>query len=258
MREGYTYHLTHRCHDRRYLLKFARDRDLYRRWLLVAANRYAVPIYGYCITSNHVHIVAHVNDRERTGLMMHLAAGAFARQLNRRKEHEGSVWEHPYQCTIIQNGRHLLNCLRYVSLNMVRAGEVRHPREWRWCGHDELTGHRSRYRILNIERLLQSLELSSFTDLKRIYEDGIQHALERDCLRREPEWTENLAIGDKEFVEAASRHFSTRRSLVYEELPGENQVWTIKESTLPYAPVSGIKTASKARKSSSKSSKSLQ
>ena len=131
---------------------------------------------------------------------------------------------------------------------------MRHPREWRWCGHDELIGHRSRYRILNIERLLQSLELNSFTDLKRIYEDGIQHALERDCLRREPEWTENPAIGDKEFVEAASRHFSTRRSFIYTELPGENQAWTIKESALPYMPFSGMKTASKTGKASPKRS----
>jgi REP element-mobilizing transposase RayT len=27
---GYVYHLTHRCHDRKFLLKFAQDRDRYR------------------------------------------------------------------------------------------------------------------------------------------------------------------------------------------------------------------------------------
>jgi len=34
---------------------------------------------------------------------MHLAAGAFAQHLNRRKGFEGLVWEHPYQCTIPGN-----------------------------------------------------------------------------------------------------------------------------------------------------------
>jgi putative transposase len=154
LRNGHTFHLTHRCHDRRFLLKFARDRNAYREWLRRAVNRYNVAVYAYSVTSNHVHVVLHVDDTERVGLMMHLAAGAFAQQLNRRKGHEGSVWEHPYQCTIVQNGQHLLNCLRYVSLNMVRAGVVRHPSEWRWSGHDELTGRRVRYRILALERLL--------------------------------------------------------------------------------------------------------
>jgi len=39
LREGYTFHLTHRCHDRRFLLKFAKDRDVYREWLRVAIKR---------------------------------------------------------------------------------------------------------------------------------------------------------------------------------------------------------------------------
>ena len=76
----------------------------------------------------HVHIIVHADEVERVGLMMPLVAGAFAQQRHRRKGNEGSVWEHPYHCTAIQDGRHLLNCLRYVSLNMVRAGVVDHPR----------------------------------------------------------------------------------------------------------------------------------
>ena len=92
LREGYTYHLTHRCHDRRFLLKFARDRDVYRRWLRVAVQRYKVPVYNFTITGNHVHLIVHVDSVERVGQMMDLVAGCFARQLNRRKGHEGSVW----------------------------------------------------------------------------------------------------------------------------------------------------------------------
>jgi len=124
LQAGHAYHLTHRCHDRRFLLKFVRDRDCYRKWLYEAVKRYGVAVYNYCITSNHVHLVVHVDDTERVGLMMHLVAGAFARQRNSRKRHEGSVWEHPYQCTLVQSGEHLMNCIRYVSLNMVRAGVV--------------------------------------------------------------------------------------------------------------------------------------
>jgi hypothetical protein len=31
------------------------------------------------------------------------------------------MWEHPFHCTVVEDGRHLLNCLVYISLNMVRA-----------------------------------------------------------------------------------------------------------------------------------------
>ena len=38
LQEGFTYHLTHRCHDQRFLLRFARERKAYREWLRVVAH----------------------------------------------------------------------------------------------------------------------------------------------------------------------------------------------------------------------------
>ena len=64
MLEGYTYHLTHRCHNRAFLLRFAKDREAYREWLRIGVNRYKVPVFAYAITRNHVHLVLHVRDRD--------------------------------------------------------------------------------------------------------------------------------------------------------------------------------------------------
>ena len=247
LREGYTFHLTHRCHDRRFLLKFARDRNAYREWLRVGVKRYGVPVYGFCITCSHVHLIVHVTDTEKVGLLMHLVAGAFAQQLNVRKDHEGSVWEHPYQCTIVQDGQHLLNCLRYVDVNMVRAGVVKHPSEWRWCGYDELTGKRSRYRILAVEHLLQSLTIDRLEDFRRIYEDGIARLLQQEELRREPEWTESLAVGDRTFVEQVSRLYDRRSRFAYTEasLTGSNETWAVREERTAYSSFSGAESSAK-------------
>ena len=56
---GYTYHLTQRCHGHEFLLRFAKDRDTCQKWLREGVQRYRVPVYGYCITSNHIHVLAH-------------------------------------------------------------------------------------------------------------------------------------------------------------------------------------------------------
>ncbi|MFP4029016.1 MAG: hypothetical protein ACLFWL_14595 [Candidatus Brocadiia bacterium] len=53
---GHAYHLTHRCHDREFLLRFQRDRDTYRKWLREGIARHGVAVLGQCITSNHVHL----------------------------------------------------------------------------------------------------------------------------------------------------------------------------------------------------------
>lgn len=231
---GYTYHLTHRCHDRRFLLKFSKDRDDYRAWLREGARRYHVAVYNYCVTSNHVHVVVHVGEPDAVSAMMQLASGTLARHWNRRKGHEGSVWEHPYRCTRVQDGAHLLRCLCYVSLNMVRAGVVSHPRDWKWCGHDELTGGRLRYRLLALDRLLESLGVSTVEILKQLYSSRIEEALERGDLKRDPAWTEALAVGDRQFVEKAAAETQRRSQFTYEAIPGGDGGWMVREACRPY------------------------
>ena len=241
LREGYTYHLTHRCHDRRRLLRFKRERSAYREWLRVGAKRYNVPLYGYCVTGSHTHVIAHVDDREAVARLMQLAAGSVGQTVNIRKGHEGSVWEHPYQCTMIEDGQHLLNCLRYVDMNMVRAGVVDHPQDWRWCGYDELTGQRKRYRIIDIDRLLQSLDLPDAASLERLHREGIDAQVERGELSRRPHWTEAVAVGGKEFVAQAEKENTYRRRFTQYSVREEGQpgAWVIKEANSSYSVDSG-------------------
>ena len=53
---GKCYHLTHRCHDRRFLLKFALDRDRYRQMVWQSLKCFAVEVLSDCLTSNHTHV----------------------------------------------------------------------------------------------------------------------------------------------------------------------------------------------------------
>lgn len=236
LQAGYTYHLTHRCHDKRFLLRTIRERNDYRKWLREGSIRYKVPIYNYCITSNHTHVIAHVDDPQAVSAMMQLASATVARHWNRLKLHEGSFWEHPFKCTVIQGGRHLMNGLRYVSMNMVRAGVVARPAEWRWCGDDELMGQRSRYRLLSLERMLESLDMPSMAVFQRTYSEGIRELLEHRSLLREPVWTEALAIGDRPFVENIATGFVRRRRFLYDDVPDADPgTCSVREDEMSYS-----------------------
>jgi hypothetical protein len=136
-----------------------------------------------------------------------------------------------------------LHCLRYISLNMVRAGVVDDPAAWRWCGHDELSGRRSRYTLLSLDRLLQSLDISSLDTFRNVYESGLTDLLRRGRLEREAMWTEALAVGDRVFVERAARETQGRRRFEYESV-ADNDVWAVRESRIPYNVVSGPESGS--------------
>ena len=118
---------------------------------------------------------------------------------------------------------------------MVRAGGVGHPDEWRWCGHDELTGRRSRYRILSIDRLLRSLEMPSVESMRAIYHAGIDEMIARREVAREAAWTEALAVGDRLFVEQTAAQMSNRSQFEYQPV-GTSGAWTVRELAETYTP----------------------
>ncbi len=55
-----------------------------------------------------------------------LVAGRTGQEFNHRKTRKGAYWEDRYHATVIEDGEHLLRCIVYIDLNMVRAG-VGHP-----------------------------------------------------------------------------------------------------------------------------------
>ena len=244
---GYTYHITHRCADRQFLLRFARDRDVYREWLRIAVARHGVPVYAYTVTSNHAHLVVHADDTESVARLMQLLSSATAKQYNRRKDRTGPFWEDRYHCTIIQDGTYLWNCLRYVDLNMVRAGVVSHPSRWPWCGYAELAGLRQRYRILNVERLLNSLGGGDVEGFRAAYVGDIDKSASNLAQKRELAWTESLAVGSREFVESVQSHYTWRRQFRLEtgtDATG-NRVWMLREMPTAYGTVPHQKTTNK-------------
>src|SRR5262245_48475982 len=128
------WHLTHRCHRRQFLLKFARDRRLWRAWLYESRRRFGLCVLDYTVTSNHIHLLVRDRDQGEIAASMQLIEGCMGQAYNRRKRRVGAFWADQYHATAVETGAHLASCVVYVDLNMVRAGVVRHPAEWEVSG----------------------------------------------------------------------------------------------------------------------------
>jgi hypothetical protein len=62
----------------------------------------------------------------------------------------------------------------YVDLNMVRAGVVKHPSEWAFCGYNEIQSPPKRYGLVDIEELMELIQVRNKEELKEAYQG---HAL---------------------------------------------------------------------------------
>jgi len=61
---GYAWHITHRCHKKEYLLKFAKDRRRWFYWLFETKKRYGLRVLNYKVTSNHFPLLVLDNKEQ--------------------------------------------------------------------------------------------------------------------------------------------------------------------------------------------------
>jgi putative transposase len=201
-RPGYVWHITHRCHNREFLLKFERDRKRWKYWLFQARKRFGLSVLNFIATSNHVHLLIQDTGANTIAASLQLIAGRVAQEYNRRKSRKGAFWEDRYFATAVATDRHLFQCLVYIDLNMVRAGVVSHPSEWAVSGYNEIQNPPSRYRIINHAALCRLGDFADLTSLWSQHRVWIDQALAGRSGSREAKWTESRAVGPDSFVTA--------------------------------------------------------
>lgn len=197
---GHIWHITQRCHRRDFLLKVRRDRRCWLAWLLEARRRYGLCVLNYVVTRNHVHLLVRDRGTGEVSRALQLVAGRTAQTYNDRKHRLGAFWQDRYHATAVESDRHLLRCMTYIDLNMVRAGAVTHPSQWRESGYCEIQRLPQRYRIIDRAELGRLLECQTLEALRTRLAAATEQALCSRRVHREEAWTESLAVGSEAFL----------------------------------------------------------
>jgi putative transposase len=92
-------------------------------------------VAGYCLMSNHVHLIVIPRNLSALQLALKHTHGRFAAYFNARRAASGRVWQgRYYSCPL--DTTHFWTALCYTELNPVRAGMVATPEAWRWSSAD--------------------------------------------------------------------------------------------------------------------------
>jgi putative transposase len=199
---GQIWPITHRCHKRELLFKFAKDRRRWLQWLYESKKRYGLEILNYVVTSNHIHLLV-VGGKERDVIpnSIKLIAGRTGQEFNQRKRRKGAFWEDRYHATAVESGDHLFKCLVYVDLNMVRAGVVGHPSEWPFSGYNEIQEPKRKSVLINYQRLTKLLGFDTYDEVRSYHKKWVDDYLENGKNIRDDKWTMSIAVGNKSFIE---------------------------------------------------------
>jgi putative transposase len=129
--EGVPHHVTQRGNNRQDTFFFADDRGFYIDTLGAKGREHGVTVLGYCLMTNHVHLVVVPQHRDSLARALGQTHGRYARWFNRRYRRSGHVWQNRFYSSALGSDR-LISALAYVDLNPVRAGLVRQAEEYEW------------------------------------------------------------------------------------------------------------------------------
>jgi hypothetical protein len=156
---------------------------------------------NFAVTSNHIHLLVLDTHKNVLPKSIQLLAGRTGREYNLRKKRKGAFWEDRYHATAIQDGHHLVKCLIYIDMNMVRAGVVKHPSKWNFCGYNEILNPPERYTLIDNDRLVSFCGYSDNKKFQIDYKALIDDEIKKNNLKRKSYWTESIAVGNQNFIE---------------------------------------------------------
>ena len=109
---------------------------------------------------------------------------------------------------------------------------VKHPKEWIFCGCNEIQNPRKRYGLINYQRLLALLQMRGLEDLQEDSQQWIEDALVSRNYSRDTKWTEGIAVGSKRFVVATKERLGIKAK--GRKVLGQDGTHELREPPAPY------------------------
>jgi putative transposase len=128
------------------------DRLLFLRLFERVARRHCWTCAGYCLMSNHFHLVLEAPDCLSRG--MQWLNGTYAHAFNEIHGLRGHLFGGRFKSEPVESEGHLLELCRYVVLNPIRARICRDPSQWRWSSYRACLGRADAPAWLDVGRVL--------------------------------------------------------------------------------------------------------
>lgn len=128
------FHVLNRGNHRQNLFAKPKDFALFLELLSEADDRYDVTLWGYCLMSNHWHLVVEAPNIKELSQWMHWITNRHVRIFHQRNRRLGGghIYQGRYKSFPIQDEEHLHTVLRYVEANPLRAKLAKNAQDWPW------------------------------------------------------------------------------------------------------------------------------
>lgn len=210
---GAVYHITSRGNARAAIYLKDEDYLVFLDILGKVCRQYRWVCYAYCLMSNHYHLVLETVEANLSGGMRQLN-GVYAQVFNRQHRRVGHLFQGRHEAILVDHEAYLLEVIRYVLLNPVRARMTKTAGQYRWSSYRAMIGKTGVPEWLARDRVLGRFarrEKPAIGKLIQFIRDGNNQPTLREQLRHQ------IYMGDERFVERLTSRLDPDRDLT--EMP---------------------------------------
>ena len=128
---GVPHHVVQRGNNCQDVFFVGDDHKLYLAELRRQAEAYSLTILGYCLMTNHVHLIVRPKRADSLAKAIGRTHFRYTQYINRFHGRSGHLWQGRFHSCALDE-EHFWTALRYVERNPVRAGMVTKAWEYRW------------------------------------------------------------------------------------------------------------------------------
>jgi REP element-mobilizing transposase RayT len=120
---GALHHIIVRGIERKDIFKDQKDKTNFLDRLELILTETSTPCFAWALMPNHVHLLLRTGLTSIATIMRRLLTG-YAQQFNRRHRRHGQLFQNRYKSFLCEEDAYLLELVRYIHLNPLRAGLV--------------------------------------------------------------------------------------------------------------------------------------
>lgn len=214
LQSGDTIHGMWRGHNFEWIFRADTLKNRFLELLARSLDESDFKIHSYCLMNNHNHFVGQIGTVQGFSSLLRNTHSRYAQEYNRQNKRRGAVGMDRPKTLAIQSDSHLMNAVYYCDANPVRAGIVKHPRDYPW----------SSYSYYAYGKMTKPFGITAFDWYLRLGSTPLarQRAYRRLCdayLRHEglipkPGLTLGYYIGDDEWIQRRRlRHVAAQKTL---------------------------------------------
>ncbi len=137
--QGAIHHVALRSHDGRSLFRTNGDRATLEQIIGDLLREFSARAHAYCWMTNHLHLVVEIPPERMDGFQNDLVA-RYTLHYNGCMSPGVPLFDPPERAFRVHADAYLLQLIRYVHLNPLRAGLVRNAADYPWSGHRTYLG----------------------------------------------------------------------------------------------------------------------